>query len=201
MRIVAGVDYRGDAKGERNMAVAYGDGSAPRSYIKQHLIPGFEDRYRAGRGTTLLSGDPRTGLVVCKDMDFTATGRDYALQATQLLLVPAWDFDVDGWLHARMGVLRGVEGGFAVARVARDGQLTLSDDRGRVIVATSSKGTSGVASAMGDLPIRTTRTWYPRLGEWFAWVTIAAAMTLLARLMRRSRASGVPKTGSDPRAT
>ena len=187
IRIVVGVDYRGDAQGERNMAVAYGDGKAPRSYIKQHLIPGFEDRYRAGSGTTLLSGEPRTGLVVCKDMDFTATGRDYALQSTQLLLVPAWDFNADGWLHARMAVLRGVEGGFAIARSARDGQLTLSDDRGRVILETPSKSATGVASAIGDLRLRTTRTWYPRHGDWFGWLTVVVAIALLAGLMRRSR--------------
>ena len=186
LRILAGVAYRGAAAGERNMAVVYGGGDAPRSYAKQHLIPGFEDRYRPGRGLTMLSGEPRTGLAVCKDMDFTAIGRDYGLRATQLLLVPAWDFDADGWLHARMAVLRGVEGGFAVARAARDGQLTLSDDRGRVVAQASSKGTAGVASAIGDLPLRTTRTWYPRLGEWFGWLNVIAALALLASLGRRS---------------
>jgi hypothetical protein len=33
-----------------------------------------------------------------------------------LMLVPAWDFNADGWLHARMAVLRGVEGGYAIVR-------------------------------------------------------------------------------------
>lgn len=184
LRVLAGVDYLGDTTGERNVAVVYGDGDAPRSYIKQHLIPGFEDRYRPGRGLTLLSGAPHTGLAVCKDMDFTAIGHGYGLRATQLLLVPAWDFNTDGWLHARMAVLRGVESGFAVARAARDGQLTLSDDRGRVIVEVSSKGVAGVASAIGDLPVRSTRTWYPRLGEWFGWLNLMAALAVLVALKR-----------------
>jgi apolipoprotein N-acyltransferase len=33
-----------------------------------------------------------------------------------LLLVPAWDFHLDRWLHARMAVLRAVENSFALAR-------------------------------------------------------------------------------------
>ena len=65
-------------------------------------------------------------------MDFPRLSREYAGDGASLLLVPAWDFDLDGWLHARMAVLRGVENGFAIARAARNGLLTLSDSRGRI---------------------------------------------------------------------
>ena len=50
-----------------------------------------------------------------------------------LLLVPAWDFDVDGWLHGRMAILRGVESGFSIVRAPKQGILTVTDDRGRVL--------------------------------------------------------------------
>ena len=49
----------------------------------------------------------RAGLQICKDMDFPQLSREYARDGANLLLVPAWDFDLDRWLHARMAVLRG----------------------------------------------------------------------------------------------
>jgi len=39
----------------------------------------------------------------------------------------------DAWMHARQAILRGVENGFAVVRVASHGLATVSDDRGRVL--------------------------------------------------------------------
>jgi hypothetical protein len=52
-------------------------------------------------------------------MDFPALSREYAADGANLMLVPAWDFNVDGWLHSRMAVLRAVENGFALARPNR----------------------------------------------------------------------------------
>jgi len=126
----------------------------------------------------MLDGQPRIGLAICKDMDFIDTGRAYAGLGAQLLLVPAWDFDVDGWLHSRMAIMRGVEHGFAVARVARSGRLTLSDDRGRVIAEATSEGAG--ARLIGDLPLRETRTLYSRWGDWFAWLALGGLLALIA---------------------
>jgi hypothetical protein len=51
----------------------------------------------------------RYGVEICKDMDFPALTQRYADANVELLLVPAWDFRVDGWLHSRMAIMRGVE--------------------------------------------------------------------------------------------
>ncbi|MBD8871850.1 nitrilase-related carbon-nitrogen hydrolase [Rhodanobacter sp. DHB23] len=183
----AGIDARGDPHAERNMAMAFPpDGAAPQVYSKHHLIPGFEHQYTPGDSYTVLAGSPRIGLAICKDMDFHDTGRAYARRDTQLLLVPAWDFGIDGWLHSRMAIMRGVESGFAIARAARDGRLTLSDDRGRVLAEASSEQHD--AALVGDLPLRTTHTLYARWGDWFAWLDLALLIVLLcAALPRRHR--------------
>ena len=118
----------------------------------------------------MLAGT-RTGLAICKDMDFHDIGRAYGLLGADLLLVPAWDFGVDGTLHSRMAVLRGVEGGFAIARAARHGNLTLSDDRGRIVAETGEA--SGSAQLVADLPLHQSRTLYARWGDWFVWIDLA----------------------------
>ncbi|HEX5354241.1 MAG TPA: nitrilase-related carbon-nitrogen hydrolase [Rhodanobacteraceae bacterium] len=200
--VLTGVDYKPRTGAERNMLLAFHpQRSEPAVYMKHHLVPGLESRYAPGNGYTMLGGTPRIGMAICKDMDFPGMGRAYAERNTQLLLVPAWDFKIDGWLHSRMAIMRGVEGGLAVARSARNGRLTLSDDRGRVIAESSSFGQD--ARLVGTLRLRHTHTLYARWGNWFGWLDVAALVALLAlagsRQARRllglaSRKPGVSRT-------
>lgn len=187
--VAAGIDFKGDPQAERNMLTVFAPAAAsPATYSKHHLIPGLERQYTPGDSYTMLAGAPRIGLAVCKDMDFQDIGRAYAARQAQLLLVPAWDFGIDGWLHGRMAVLRGVEAGFAVARAPRSGRLTLSDDRGRVVAEASSEQHD--AELVGDLPLYDSRTLYGRWGDWFAWLSLLGLAAGLAgaampRVMQR----------------
>lgn len=186
--IDAGVNSKQYA--QRNVSMAFPPTSnSPLTYAKHHLIPGLERQYVAGDSYTLLDGTPRIGLAICKDMDFPEIGRAYAERGAQLLLVPAWDFGVDGWLHSRMAILRGVEGGFAVARVARSGRLTLSDDRGRVVAEAS--GEQEDSRLVGDLPLGETRTFYARWGDWFAWLDLLALAGLIVLAARAKKSPAI----------
>jgi len=191
--LVVGVDLLGPQE-EANVAVAFVPGSRePVLYAKQHLLPPFESRYRSGRDLTVLDTRwGRLGLAVCKDMDFPALGRRYAERGVSMLLVPAWDFTADGWLHGRMAVLRGVEDGFAVARSARGGRLTISDDRGRV-VADAASADASVASVPGSVAVRPGTTPYARSGDWFAWLACGLfALALVGAVRAGSTQEGEP---------
>jgi apolipoprotein N-acyltransferase len=179
-----GVDSTSDPRAERNMLMVFQpDAMSPATYNKRHLLVGFE-QYTPGDSYTMLEGTPRIGLAICKDMDFHDTGYAYAARHAQLLLVPASDFTVDGWLHSRMAIMRGVESGFAIARAAHSGRLTLSDDRGRVLAEASSEKHD--AELVGELPLRETHTLYARWGDWFAWLDLAGLIVLLGLALRPS---------------
>jgi len=180
-----GVDSTSDPRAERNMLMVFRPGAmSPATYNKRHLLVGFE-HYVPGDSYTLLEGTPRIGLAICKDMDFHDTGHAYAARHAQLLLVPASDFTVDGWLHSRMAIMRGVESGFAIARAAHSGRLTLSDDRGRVLAEASSEVHN--AELVGDLPLRETHTLYAQWGDWFAWLDLTGLVVLLGLALRPLR--------------
>jgi apolipoprotein N-acyltransferase len=195
VRVLIGAEDHSDPQRLHNAALVFEPkASRPVAYFKHHFIPVFEDRYTPGTERTMLEGMPRTGVAICKDLDFTSTGLAYARQYAQLLLVPAWDFDADAWMHARMAVLRGVEGGFAMARAARDGHLTLSDDRGRVLAQASSAGKAGPTTVLGDLPVRHTRTPYARYwGDAFGWLCLLAATALATSVLSRRRPSNAQR--------
>ncbi len=150
------------------------------TYDKHHLLLGVEPEQPGNPNERVLLNLPTglAGLQICKDMDFPKLSREYARDGANLLLVPAWDFDLDRWLHARMAVLRGVENGFAIARAGRNGLLTLSDSRGRIL-AEKATLIGKFVSVTGKLSLAREQTFYTQTGDWFAWICVLGLITLL----------------------
>lgn len=164
VELVVGVTVLGD--GDRNRALIFHpDGAAPTSYDKHHLIPGVEP-YEPGDRLATYQG---WGLMICKDLDFPALARSYGKLDVGLLLVPALDFENDGWLHSRMALLRGIENGLPMARDGSKGRLTLSDAHGRVVGETEAPA-DAAAVLVGELHPGRVHTLYTAWGDWFAWL-------------------------------
>ena len=159
------------------------DGVMTASYEKHHMLPAFESDLVVGTKRVLVQeSGAKTGLTICKDMDFPKLSREYSGDGAGLLLIPAWDFDADGWLHGRMAIMRGVESGFSEARAAKQGRLTLSDNRGRVLAEAATGAYTNAApfvSVVGSLPVGHEATLYARFGDWFAWADLILAALLL----------------------
>jgi apolipoprotein N-acyltransferase len=151
------------------------------TYDKQHMLPPFESDLKPGTSLTLLS-KPTTpiGVAICKDMDFTYPALDYGRAGIDLLLDPAWDFNIDRAWHGHIAIMRGVEGGYAIAHAAKNGFLTVTDDRGRILGETRTN-TAPFASLLVDVPLRHDRTLFDRYGTWFPQL---AALLLLAATIR-----------------
>jgi apolipoprotein N-acyltransferase len=177
--IVVGLD-RGTKTSRSNEARVYSpEGTLAGVYVKHHLLPPFEDVDKPGTDLTLLhEPSGMWGVEICKDMDFPALSRQYGAEGVGLLLVPAWDFKLDGWLHGRMAIMRGVESGFSIARIAKTGQLTVSDDRGRVLGEESSSS-DPFASLVVSAPVKHDDTLYVRWGDYFAWANAVGLLFLL----------------------
>ena len=178
-------------RGEDNAALALGAGGRLlASYSKRHLLPPFERHYRPGTQPAIVRvGSLAAGLAICKDLDFPSLGRDNAREGAAIVLAPAWDFGVDGWLHSRMALLRGVESGFALARAARRGRLTVSDTRGRVLAEARSDA-SRTTTLLASVPVGPVRTVYARLGDWLGWLSVV--LLAVAAAPRRRREKSVP---------
>jgi apolipoprotein N-acyltransferase len=131
--IVAGVvDVDGPLK--YNQARIYVPGEGVQRYDKEHMLPPFESNLKPGTSLVSLSRpQQKWGVEICKDMDFASPARLYGKAGAGLMLVPGWDFVVDGSWHGHIAIMRGVEDGFSIARAAKDGFLTVSDDRGRIL--------------------------------------------------------------------
>ena len=153
------------------------------SYDKHHMLPPFESMLKPGMTMTLLQkGSATWGVEICKDMDFTPLSREYGRKGAGLMLVPGWDFNLDRWWHGHIAVMRGVEDGFSVVRAAKNGYLTVSDDRGRILAETRSDS-AAFATLLAAVPVTHDGTVYLFLGDWFAWVSVALLVFAMSRLL------------------
>ena len=179
--IVGVVRVEGETK--YNEARVYVPAGTVMTYDKQHMLPPFESDLKPGTELALLREMPGTwGVAVCKDMDFTNPARKYGVADVGLMLVPAWDFVVDRSWHGHMAIMRGVENGYSVARAARGGLLTVSDDRGR-IVAEARSNAGPFSTLIARVPVQHEKTIYSRLGDWFGWVAIVLLVVAVGRLV------------------
>ncbi len=180
--LIAGIDeHRADGV-RANMAYVFGpQGEERLAYQKHFLVPGLEREFSPGRSLGVMDA---AGVAICKDMDFPPLLRGYGRAGVRLLAVPAWDFVNDARPHADMAIMRGVENGFSLARVAQEGLLTLSDARGRIIASGRASPDSPVW-LRGELPQGEGGTIYSRMGDVFGWSAATLAATLLLSLAFR----------------
>lgn len=184
--IVAGLDQTRPDGSHDNVAVVYTAGLPPARYLKRRLIPGLEEDFNPGR-ESLIIGD--RGIAICKDMDFAPMIREYGRKGVRLMLIPAWDFRNDAELHARMALVRGVENGFAVARAAAGGVLSVSDAYGRKTAERTTAADQPVSLVI-DVGLRSGRTIYNRIGDAFGWFSVAVLVLLMGC---RMRPAGLPR--------
>ncbi len=189
--IVAGLNLVG-AQERRNVAMVFdAEGRVILEYDKRHFVPGLEDGYRRGAAAGILTGAvPPAGVAICKDLDFVPLGREYARASVGVLLIPAWDFGRDGWIHSRMAVMRGVEGGYAIVRSATNGLLTVSSARG-VILAERSSAEEAEVLLTAKVPMGFGGTFYSRTGDWFAWLCVAGVVACSTAAWKKRRMSNV----------
>jgi apolipoprotein N-acyltransferase len=188
--VVGEVHVSGVAK--YNQARIYQPHAEVLSYDKEHMLPPFESPLTPGTTLVTLPRQQETwGVAICKDMDFAGPARRYGKEDVGLILVPAWDFKRDRTWHGHIAVMRGVEDGFSMVRTAKNGFLTVSDDRGRVLAETRSDA-APFATLLASVPAVHSATLYLLLGDWFAWVAcalLALAVVQLCRIVTKSHTS------------
>lgn len=191
--LVVGLEVRQGGGFFNRALIAQPDGAIA-WYDKRRPVPGLEARITPGRSRLVIgAGGARAGLAICKDMHFAAIGREYGRAAVALVLVPAWDFDRDGWIADRMTALRGVESGYAVVRSSRNGVSSVRDRFGRVLAEAPSDRATRTLKATVTLAARPQPTLYARIGNLFGWSCLVAAILLAALVRLRMRSDSRPQ--------
>src|SRR6266496_3889274 len=172
---------------KQNMALAISqEGRLLADYQKVNLFEGEARKgFIPGKETAAFTlYNIPSGIAICKDLDYQNFMRKYDENNVQILYVPAWDFVKDGWLHSRMAILRGVVNGYAIVRAARQGELTISDYRGKVLYEASSTN-NNAATLIGKISPQATKTIYSRFGDWFGILNLIVAFYFILFVARK----------------
>ena len=168
--LVLGIGRMGEES--YNSAIVIGaDGHIVGTYDKHHLLPKLEARFTPGKTLLQRQDAIRWGLAICKDMDFLDISRAYGQKGVQVLFVPALDFNVDAWYHGRIAIMRGIENGFVVARAAAHGNLSVTDQWGRIVsMKADFYKTDNIIVA--TINVYDITTLYRRWGSWFVYLLL-----------------------------
>jgi len=155
------------------------DGKIIIRYYKHHMVSATEGGFYIGKKTkTFKLNKHLIGIAICKDNDFIYPDLEYSKKGVGSLLVLAWDFGIDRWLHAKPSFMRGVEGGYSVVRVAQDGYLSVTDECGRMLEIKQTSFKKAVFMVV-DVPIYAGNTIYSQFGDWFVWLSVIGIFLLI----------------------
>jgi apolipoprotein N-acyltransferase len=172
---------------ENKLVLINPDGSVAWEYNKARPVPG--DSQILGDGRLRVSETPygRLSSIICFDGDFPQLLAQAGALKADVLLDPSLDWQaIDPW-HTQMASFRAIEQGVNVIRHTIRGLSAAYDYQGRRLAAMDHYKTTDFAM-VSQIPTRGVRTLYSLLGDWFAWVCLAAAVVLTGLSLRRRRA-------------
>jgi len=185
----------GYVAGQRNEAVTVTpSGELVGRYGKNHPVS-FLGGSSIWRGVypTVAAPFGKMATLICYDMDFTDTPREFALRGAQLIAVPSADWRAIASKHSNFAIFRALETGAAFVKSEFSRDSAIVDPYGRVVASVvTPNGSKDVLVA--DVALRGGVPFAARWGDWVAWLCVLAVVvrtvrSLLARIGRtRSRA-------------
>lgn len=192
-----GVQFQNDAPYEQKMLLIDPDGEIVLEHFK-YGGKGMEGNRVDGDGILRTATTPFGVLsgAICWDMDFPGSIIQSGRNGTDIMLSPSLEFREISPIHGHMAVLRGIENGTSVVRVADNGLSVISDPYGRIL-ATMDHFTAGQKVITAQVPTRGVSTVYPIIGDLFGWLAIAGFIGMVVwSVVNRRRAPHVVPTGS-----
>jgi apolipoprotein N-acyltransferase len=163
-------------------------------YHKTHIGPG--DAFAAGPGIVPTIDTPygRLAAMICVDADFPMTARQIGQARADILILPVDDWAQITQYHTDLLALRAIENGVAVIRPAVQGIARAYDAQGRVLGQADYFAGDNYLLLV-DVPTHGVPTLYARIGDWFAYLCVAAlgALAALALVRRSTIGATVPQ--------
>ena len=157
-------------------------------YLKNHKVAG--DDHILGDGKVLFEDSPygKLALLICYDADFPAFVRQAGRADADVMLIPAQDWAEITPMHGRMPTLGAIENGYSLIRNGYHGVSIAVDYHGKML-AQLDNFTTDERVMIADLPTRGIPTIYSRIGDLFAWLSVAAFVGLIVlAIVQRKRA-------------
>lgn len=182
VQLIVGIHEQGRLANYNSAWVFSNTGRWMGEYHKRHFVPQVEIGFIPGVSLLPLNiKGVLAGISICRDMDYPNPANDYGKLHTQILFVPAWDFDVDAKVHAAGAWMRGIENGYTLVRSARNGFLSVSTPTGEFIARAPGMGASTKSSTVVVASIYQNSSFYAKHPKVF--VAILCGLFLMLMLL------------------
>lgn len=124
----------------------------------------------------------KLAVIICWDGDFPSIVRQAGKSQTDILFVPASDWEEIDPIHSIVTVFRGIENGCSVVRQTRNGLSVITDPRGKIISQMDHfKNSSWVT--VGQVPTKKWFTLYSITGDFFGWLSFLGLLYFILRII------------------
>jgi len=157
-------------------------------YLKARPTPGPEAAMSVksdGRLRQLNTAYGKLNAAICYDTDFPKLMAQAGVQQADVVLSPASDWRAIDPRHTEIASFRAIEQGFNLVRQSNGGLSAAYDYQGRRL-ASMDEYQSADLTLIAQVPTRGVRTIYSRLGDWLAWLSILAVLTLIIFAWRKN---------------
>ncbi len=161
-------------------------------YRKAYPIPFAEtNEYPGGPAVVPYQDTPygRLAGIICYDADTVPYLRQAGLASVGLLLAPANDWPAIEYDHAHIAVYRAVENGISMMRPSAKGISLAVDPLGRELAQSDYFATDRL-DLIAMMPVQSLPTLYSRIGDLFAWLSMAGLVVLIGFAFTRRRKAG-----------
>jgi apolipoprotein N-acyltransferase len=128
----------------------------------------------------------KLSAIICWDGDFPSIVKQVGKLQSDILFVPASDWEQIDPAHSIVSIFRGIENGCSVIRQTRNGLSIMTDPRGKVISQMDHfKNTSWVT--VGQVPNKKWFTLYPIIGDLFGWLSFLGLLYFVLKTLTKKK--------------
>ena len=128
----------------------------------------------------------KLSAIICWDADFPSIVKQVGKLQSDILFIPASDWEQIDPTHSYVAIFRGIENGCSVIRQTRNGLSVMSDPRGKIISQMDHfKNTSWVT--VGQVPNKKWFTLYPIIGDLFGWLSFPGLLYFVFKTLTKKK--------------
>jgi apolipoprotein N-acyltransferase len=128
----------------------------------------------------------KLSAIICWDADFPSIVKQVGKLQSDILFVPASDWEQIDPAHSLVSIFRGIENGCSVIRQTRNGLSIMTDPRGKIISQMDHfKNTSWVT--VGQVPNKKWLTLYPIIGDLLGWLSFLGLLYFVFKTLIKKK--------------
>jgi apolipoprotein N-acyltransferase len=154
------------------------EGKIEATFFKNKPVPVVEGSI-PGDGEIPVINTPfgKVAISICYDADFPSLMRKASMKNADIMILPSGDWKEVSPFHARMAMLRAIENGFSLFRMASGATSIATDQHGRILSSTDFY-TKGERIMIAHVPTQRKTTLYSKIGDAFAWGCIFLVVSI-----------------------